>query len=635
MKKIVLFILPILSIGFAIHVQAQALSVSNIPEALKTEADIVVRYEEMVYDINSPTKATLTYKTAITIMNKAGQRYANMVEVYDQFSSIPECRATLYDANGVKVSTYKKSDFQDKSMISSSSLFELNRLKYLAFNHISYPYTIEYSYTKNEDGFIVIPTWKPITNFHVAVQASSYTLLCAENYKFNKIASEGLDSSTGRTGAKVTHTWRVSDFPAISYEPLAIGLDEVTPWVRLSPVSFFFDGSSGSLSDWASMGNWIEQLSAGRDVLSPAVVSKVKSLVEHAKDDNEKIQILYDYLQQHTRYVGVQLGIGGFQPIAAEKVAQVNYGDCKALSNYMKAILGVVGIKSHLIVIGNGNRKEPINPAYPSFGQTNHMILCIPTAADTTFLECTSQYYPLGFVGSGNANRNALLVDGVNSTLINMPVYHPADNYQKRQVDVSFNADDANIQVKTAYGYAQFGDNLRFTLVEPSEQRKAILGSVGIADAKLVDFSYLQPDKTVPELIETISLTSKQLLSKGGGGRLFLTANLFNRREGAPMSVIERKTYFASVYPYEDTDEILFQLPEGYQVEYLPGDVNIETEFGQFKATYVVEHDVLKYTRFIQIRSNRYPPEKYDDFVAFSKQMSHADKQKVVLAKSM
>ncbi|PIG96741.1 hypothetical protein CS542_08185 [Pedobacter sp. IW39] len=47
----------------------------------------------------------------------------------------------------------------------------------------------------------------------------------------------------------------------------------------------------------------------------------------------------------------------------------MNYGDCKALSNYMKTILAEAGIQSNLVVIGNG--LPSLNKDYASFGQAN------------------------------------------------------------------------------------------------------------------------------------------------------------------------------------------------------------------------------------------------------------------------
>ena len=49
-------------------------------------------------------------------------------------------------------------------------------------------------------------------------------------------------------------------------------------------------------------------------------------------DTREKIRVLYRYLQQNHRYISVQVGIGGMQPISASAVYTNGYGDCKGLS---------------------------------------------------------------------------------------------------------------------------------------------------------------------------------------------------------------------------------------------------------------------------------------------------------------
>ena len=72
----------------------------------------------------------------------------------------------------------------------------------------------------------------------------------------------------------------------------------------------------------------------------------------------------------------MQEGIGGWKPIAANKVDAVGYGDCKGLVNYTKALLDAVGVKSHYSVVWAGQRKTSVEKNFFSM-QGNHVILNI------------------------------------------------------------------------------------------------------------------------------------------------------------------------------------------------------------------------------------------------------------------
>ncbi len=94
-----------------------------------------------------------------------------------------------------------------------------------------------------------------------------------------------------------------------------------------------------------------------------------------------------------------------------------------------------------------------------------------------------------------------------------------------------------------------------------------------------------------------------------------------------------RRTHFAVNYSYTDEDKIVYTIPKGYKVEFVPEDIVIESEFGKYKASAVAKDNTITYTRTKTISSKKYPPEKYNEFVAFDKKIFQADKQKSVLAK--
>ncbi|WP_316849385.1 DUF3857 domain-containing protein [Pedobacter agri] len=607
--------------------------VAKIPEDLKRDAIVVIRNEEQFFDIKSLGSGQYDYKVAITILNKAGDDFAEMAEVYDKFSSVYNMKATLYDASGKKIKDYKSSDIRDQSLISDFSIFEDNRMKLLKFVSLNYPYTIEYSYSKDYKGLLSLPSWRDLKGFGVAVEQSVYTIQKSKNYHFRYLTSANLKTDSVAIGEKIQYKWKSSKVPAVVSEPLSIGLDNISSWVKASPNQFEYDGSTGNFNNWQNFGSWMYSLNQGGNKLPDATKALVQNLIGNAKTPQEKIRILYNHLQQNTRYVSVQLGIGGFRPILAEKVAQVNYGDCKALSNYMKALLNEAGIASNLIVIGND--MPSLNPNYSSMGQANHMILCVPLEKDTTFLECTSQYDPMGFIGYGNADRKVLMVTDKGGKIITTPAYQPKDNYQIRKTKITLAEDGTGIlNLKSKYANAQFEENQRMMLLEPSEQRKRLVETSNISIDEMISFKYEQPDKTLPIITEELNFKTNQIFSKSGE-KIFLTINQVNRREHVPLKVDNRKTFFAVPFGYNDEDEISYTLPKGYSIEFIPKDISIVSEFGSYSAKFANKDNTLTYIRTQTMNNKKYAPEKYNELVDFYKKIFQADKQKAILTKTL
>jgi len=267
---------------------------------------------------------------------------------YDKEVKITRFKATLYDAMGKKVREADKSDINDVLAISSGQFYEDSRVKTVTLEHSSLPFTVVFDYEikLSDFGMIRFPNWVP-RGFEQSCQKSTFTAIVpADNELLYDIHE--LDQPTiSQDGNAVVYRWQAEDLPSIKWEPFRPVYARSLPNVQTQLKRFQISNEhTGSYASWKEFGHLMTNLFEGRDELPSGLKAEIHAAVKGAENDAEKVELLYRFMQERTRYVGVQLGIGGWQPFEASYVEQNRFGDCKALSNYMKALLKEVGITS-------------------------------------------------------------------------------------------------------------------------------------------------------------------------------------------------------------------------------------------------------------------------------------------------
>src|SRR5688500_9146264 len=75
-------------------------SVATLSKDLTKNANAVKRMEEVRFEIISTGETVLYQKYALTILNEAGDKYAQFAQFYDKLISIRSIEGSLYDAQG-------------------------------------------------------------------------------------------------------------------------------------------------------------------------------------------------------------------------------------------------------------------------------------------------------------------------------------------------------------------------------------------------------------------------------------------------------------------------------------------------------------------------------------------------------
>nr|WP_293835295.1 DUF3857 domain-containing protein [uncultured Arsenicibacter sp.] len=610
---------------------------SAIPEPLKANAHAVVRRSQTSYTVKSPGEAVEKTHTIITILDKTGDPHAMLRVPYDKLSKVNNIEGTLYDAAGKVVKKVKKNEIVDYSAKDDGTLFSDNRMKIAQFpKQSSYPYTVEFTIEQTSRNLMFYPQWAPQAKEYLAVEQASFVVDMpkgqALRYKEYNMAKPVQISEEGN---RTLYQWSVANVLPVEEEPFSPEAQEFLPIVLTAPAEFEVQGYEGKLQTWEDIGRFYYNLNKGRDVIPEELRQQVIQLTAGEKTTAGKVASVYAFLQSQTRYVGVQLGIGGWQTIEAGKVAASKYGDCKALTNYAKALLKAINIPAYETIIRAGKDAADIHADFPGF-QFNHVILCVPDGRDTLWLECTSQHNPLGYMGTFTGGRHALIVLPDGGKLIQTPIYKAADNLQHRRIQVALQDDgEAKAEVLSAYtGIQQESYSDVMNYLSQADQRSWVIKSIQVPAFELEQYAFKADPKRIPVVSEKLSLHVRRW-GNPSGTRMFVPLNLMSHLPA--VTPMDKPRKFALVlgreYEFDDADTITYQLPKGYAPEFMLEPVTIESRFGRYAVAATVKGETLVYTRKVTMHSGRYPAAAYTEWVDFRKKIAKADRVQMVFIK--
>ena len=620
---------------FPITAFTQNYSILFIPDSLQKNANSVVRINERKLQIKNPGKATIKHKWAITIFNEAAKENAQYSNYYDKLHDLSDIKGTLYDAMGKEIRSIRKRDIQDQSSDDGFSLLTDARFKAFTLSYQTYPYTVEFEDEEEYIGLYSFPKWYAIDESFQSVQKASYSVQAPKDYVVRlKHLNIGNPEISEDNNYK-TYTWTVNNLKAIEYEIFQPNFHELVPVVFTGVTEFEYGGYKGNMKSWKDYGLFLHEIAKGKDELPENIKQEAIRLTESLTSKKEKVNAIYNFLQQNTRYISVQLGIGGLQPFDAKYVAQKKYGDCKALSNYMQALLKVIDIKSHLVSVAAG--KEYTNALVEDFPNhySNHKICCVPLDKDTIWLECTSQTESAGFMGSFTGDRKALLIAEDGGYIVNTPKYSPMDNKQQRKIAATINEEGtltANFTTLFSGIQQETAHNILHNYSQ--KQRTDYLNSyINLPNYVVEKNDYKETKGSIPTIEETLNITSQNYATVSGK-RMFITPNIIEKQSLKLPTEKPRMYDIQYNHNFVDIDSITITIPKGYTLEAMAKDVTINNKFGEYSIKFGFDGNTIKVTRMYKRFASRFPKTDYQEMVKFYDDTFKADRSRMVFVKS-
>ncbi|MGH2667095.1 DUF3857 domain-containing protein [Flavobacterium sp.] len=635
MKKNFLIVFSLLFFSLTAHSQNAEMSSFTIADSLKQNANSVVRLSQLSVTVSSQSSMILKSKKITTVLNELGLNNLDLMEYYDKNKRILKIEATTYDASGKIIKVFKRKDFKDRSVADGVSIFNDNRALFLDYTPITYPFTMVFETEVETSNTAFIPSWSPIDGYLVSTENTSLTINFKPELHLKKKEINFSDKyPIEKTETAASYTYTAKNIKATKREELSPGFIEIFPMVYFSLEKFQLENVNGIAADWKDFGKWYyDSLLADTEEIPLETQTKIKQLIGNEKDPREIAKIIYKFVQEKTRYVSVQVGIGGWKPMLAKDVDKLSYGDCKALTNYTRCLLKTVGIPSYFTVVWAGNETKDIQNDIASI-EGNHAILTLPTAKGNLWMECTSQISPFGFQGDFTDDRNVLVIKPEGGEIVRTKTFTESDNLKiiKGAYSITENGSlNGNVTIiSKGLDYDREYGKERASKEDQIKRYKEELSNINNLILNKISF-HNDPNAIV--FTEDLEVKAEGY-AQNSNGKLMFALNAFNQNSYVPKKYKTREFSFEIQRGYTNEDETEITIPDGFYVEAKPNGIELNTEFGSYKIEFLISGpNKITCKRKLMIKKGLFDKTNYENYRKFRESIAKNDNSKIIITK--
>jgi len=624
MKKILFFLL-VLPIIVNAKKEYQADSIS--PRLTKAMNAVIRDYRcELTINGNHSTEKT---KLVITILNANGLQTAKYYNSYDKFNKIKIVSIAYIDSQGKLIRRVSQREVKDYCELDYSTIASDIRFKLFQPNIYHYPFTIKIEYDHTQKESFSPHSWTPYWGESVSIEHASYRITNDSSIHIKYVDYNLEKPKQWMKNKHENLKWDIKNYVPPKDNIFMPDYYEFIPTVLVQQCEYRIGKYKGNANNWQSLGNFEYQLTQQKNTLSESTIQDLKEIKNSTTVTIEKIKKVYEYMQKRTRYVNISFGLGGLLPLPSMIVDKTGWGDCKALTNYTKTLLQTIGIESHAVIINAG---ENAPGAITNFiaSQFNHVILCVPNNTDTTWLECTSQTCPFGFISDFTDNRYCLLLKDKNSYLTKTPKLCDSINKEINNCIVDLKTNGSSLlSTQSQFTGLNYNTFENLNQLNNEDKIKYLGKTFQIPSFKIKDYSIELIKSKIPLAKLHCDLDVQQIGSTMYGTFVFM-ASLLNKPTFTFVDQ-ERKCNIYIRRGSETLDSITYILPDNFIVKTFPENKKIENQFGRYEIHCQKSENKIQYFRHFTMNSGIFTYETYNSFKKYLLEIEKSDNQRIIL----
>jgi hypothetical protein len=594
--------------------------------------DAVILKDQAVMEIQANGEALLTQHRIMKIFSDPDKRYCHQEVPFNSNIDVLSISARTIHPNGDEF-FLEKEDIREKSLIFEFSLYSDVKAKEFYLPRVTKDCLVEYEYQFRLKSLLYWSDW--YFRSDLPSLYSGYTLIFPKDFNSRaKVLKAYIEPKIDFKKGKQVFLWESWNNAAVRKEVFMPSAVDSIPRLAFSPVQFNFDGRVFASRTWNDIAAWYLEISRPSIVPTDQISSLAADLTSGLSSDQAKIKAIFDYVQEHIRYVSIAVGVGAYRPHLCSEILEYGYGDCKDMTSLMIALLKGVEIESYPALLST-RRHQSVLESIPSIKPFDHVVVAVPRDDGYIWLDPACRNCRFGELPFEDQGASALIVRPDWGELTLIPETGEDENTTYTTWDITLGSDGSvtgSLHIQ-ATGQEELAFKASLTELRPQRRIKALVNFLNswFVNPYLISSEFLNFENGD----SNISVQAG-FLSDGFGvidkGNLFIPVNL-NTQDylGVMFPDLQRNHPILFDYRFINEDIMKVRIPPEFEITHLPGAVKLDQPFGLFQSTYSVNQDTLIHKRLFIRRELLIPVDGYDRLKEFYDRAAQEDSRQIML----
>jgi tetratricopeptide (TPR) repeat protein len=369
---------------------------------------------------------------------------------------------------------------------------------------------------------------------------------------------------------------------------------------------------------WAEVGDWYRSLAASRAQPTDALRARAEEITRDAKTPEEQIRAIYEFVSSKIRYVGIDFGVGRYQPHQAAEVLDNQYGDCKDKDTLLESLLRAKGFSTSPALVGAGIAPVPEVPSPAIF---NHVITTVDLPSGRVWLDSTPEVAPYSYLSPAIRHQKALVIPAAGpASLLGTPAEAPYPFTERFEATGTLDSEGKMLAKVSAAWRSDF------EILARALARNVASAEWDKASQYMVNLLGFSGTTSKTQFTQVDNLSAPIAVTYDYNRHPF--GDWDNRRIIPLFPVLLIPSISADAdAPTEDIDLgaprqltaiTRITLPDRYQAD-LPDPVHVKTSFATLDKTYRFDGKQITVERTVTILKNKVAKEDWKSYQKFSK----------------